>query len=136
MAETREGANNGSLPYKWNQTLKEVTLTIDLKEATRGKQMDIQITKNHIKVKKRGETECIVDGDLHKAIRTGDTQWYIEDQVSLVIELFKVNQMEWWACVCVGDPEVDTTKIEPESSKLGDLDGESRAMVEKMMASQ
>lgn len=62
--------------------------------------------------------------------------WFInfaEDQTAVSILLTKHNQMEWWKALLKGDPEIDTQKVEPEPSKLSDLDSEMRQTVEKMM---
>ena len=49
-----------------------------------------------------------------------------EDQESVLIHLEKLNQQQWWENVLTHHPKIDTTKIQPENSKLRDLDGETR----------
>ena len=49
-------------------------------------------------------------------VKTADVIWTVEDSKKLVLTLDKVNQMEWWKCVVVGDPEINTRKVlNPES---------------------
>jgi len=65
-----------------------------------------------------------------------DSLWTLESDGAnrtLQLTLVKVDGMSWWNCVIEGDPKINTQKVEPESSKLSDLDGETRSTVEKMM---
>lgn len=121
--------------YSWTQTLQEVTVNVSVPKGTKSRFVNCEIKKNHLKVGLKGQP-LIIDGELYNAVKPDDCFWSIEDEKFISVLLTKHNQMEWWKCVVKGSPEVDTQKVEPENSKLSDLDPETRQTVEKMMFDQ
>lgn len=128
----RERREQAELPYTWKQELGDVSLVVPVPKGTRGKQLNVVIQKKKLSVGLKGQ-EPIMAGDLCKEIKVEDSTWTLEDSEFVHIHLEKVNQQTWWENVLTHHPKIDTTKIQPENSKLSDLDGETRAMVEKMM---
>lgn len=125
--------NGGTVPgkYSWTQTLAEVTVTIPVPEHTRGRDLNVTIAKQHVKVglRKSAGPEWIVQGRFVHPIICDDSFWTIEDGNRLVMNLQKLNQMEWWDAVLDDDPKIDIKRIQPENSSLNDLDGETRQTV-------
>ncbi|KAF9141319.1 hypothetical protein BGX30_005038 [Mortierella sp. GBA39] len=134
-AREKEAEEQATLPYKWRQTLVDVDITFEVPKGTRARDMVIEIKKKSLKAGLRGQTP-IIEGTFTKEVRLDDSTWSLEDQKEINIHLEKAKSTEWWKSVIEGHPEIDTTKIVPENSKLSDLDGETRGMVEKMMFDQ
>ncbi|KAA8914184.1 hypothetical protein TRICI_002983 [Trichomonascus ciferrii] len=128
---------DNDLPYIWKQTLQEITLSIKLPENTRGKFVNVEISRNHITANlKTTPDKKLVDGPLFNNVSTDESTWTVIDQNELSITLEKINKTEWWPHVITTHPKIDVSKVQPENSQLGDLDSETRAMVEKMMFDQ
>ncbi|KAJ2920233.1 hypothetical protein MD484_g145, partial [Candolleomyces efflorescens] len=128
----REEAEQAALPYKWTQELGELDITVPVPKGTRGKDLNVVIAKQKLTVGLKGQ-EPIMSGELCKEIKVEDSTWTVQDQQVVLIHLEKINQQAWWENVLTHHPKIDTRKIEPANSKLSDLDGETRGMVEKMM---
>lgn len=123
--------------YVWTQTLSELNINIPIPPNTRGRDLIVEIKKKKIKAAlKSNPQNPIVDAPLTNSIICDDSFWTIEDGNRLVLNLQKLNQMEWWDSVCSGDPKIDVKKVQPENSRLDDLDGDTRQTVEKMMFDQ
>ncbi|MQL83859.1 hypothetical protein Taro_016362 [Colocasia esculenta] len=134
--------------YSWTQTLQEVNVSILVPHGTKSRFVTCEIKKNHLKVGLKGQPPIIDVGDINSFFQIFQNQGIsicpsdqmiasgVSDGKSLSVLLTKQNQMEWWKSVVKGDPELDTQKVEPESSKLSDLDPETRQTVEKMMFDQ
>ncbi|KAK9048905.1 hypothetical protein SSX86_032128 [Deinandra increscens subsp. villosa] len=121
--------------YSWVQSLQEVNVTIPVPPGTKSRFILCEVKKNHLKVGLKGQPP-ILEGELYKSVKVDDCFWSLEDQKAVALLLTKQDQMEWWKFLIKGEPEIDTQKVEPENSKLADLDPETRSTVEKMMFDQ
>jgi hypothetical protein len=117
--------------YSWTQTLTEVEIRIPIPSGTKSRQINGEIKSGSIKMGLKGQ-EPIINGQLHQKIKPDDSSWVLDND-EICLTLAKVNTMEWWSRVVVGEPEINTKKVQPENSKLEDLDSDTRATVEKMM---
>ncbi|KAG6842255.1 hypothetical protein C0991_000225 [Blastosporella zonata] len=129
---TREREEQAALPYTWTQLLGEVDITVPVPKGTRARDLAVVIAKKKLSVGLKGQDK-ILDGELCMDIKVEESAWTVEDNQSVLIHLEKVNKERWWENVLTHHPKIDTSKIEPGNSKLSDLDGETRGMVEKMM---
>jgi len=83
---------------------------------------------------------ALKQGDFPHPILVDDSTWLLstnaDSSKTININLAKTRGSNWWAHIVTSAPAIDVTKIQPENSKLSDLDGETRGMVEKMMYDQ
>lgn len=142
--------------YKWTQTLQEVEVSFEISSifisvlnlkiifqlrvpfnhiaSLKSRDVAVKISKKHLVLGLKNQPP-VIDGNLNGEIKLEDSLWTI-DKNSIVVTMEKINQMSWWDRLVDTDPPISTKKINPEPSKLSDLDGETRSLVEKMMHDQ
>ncbi|CAA7258696.1 unnamed protein product [Cyclocybe aegerita] len=128
----REQQEQAALPYSWTQELGDVDIIVPVPQGTRARDLTVVLQKKKLSIGLKGH-EPIMGGDLCKEIKVEDSTWTVQDNKNVLIHLEKLNDQTWWENVLTHHPKINTQKIEPMNSKLSDLDGETRGMVEKMM---
>lgn len=121
--------------HKWTQTLSDLEVRVPLPIRVKARDCVVEYTKKSLKIGLRGQ-DPIVSGELQHDVKVEETFWNLSDGKEIILTMEKVNGMEWWSRLVMTDTEINTRKVNPEPSKLSDLDGETRSMVEKMMYDQ
>ncbi|KAL5612305.1 hypothetical protein BROUX41_000160 [Berkeleyomyces rouxiae] len=138
-ARAQEAAEQAALPYKWTQTIGDLDVSFTVPGNFKGRDVVVEIQKLKLVAGIKGQ-EPVISGDLPHAILVDDSTWTLspapDGTKTLEIHLDKQNKMQWWPHVVTSAPKIDVGKITPENSKLSDLDGQTRSMVEKMMYDQ
>lgn len=131
--------NGADLPtYSWVQTLREANIQIPLPPGTTSKQIVWEISKQQMTVGLKNQ-KPFLKGKLFADVHPDECHWTLEDfkgVKTLCIHLDKIADMQWWDKIVEGEPAINTKKVTPENSKLGDLDSDTRQVVEKMMFDQ
>lgn len=123
--------------YSWGQTLEQVDVTINIDKGVKARDLEVQIKTGSVRIAMKDGSKVYLEGEWFEKIDSEETFWTMEstkDGKQLVMNITKMpNQDKWWDTVIKGDKTIDTSKVNPEPSKLSDLDGEMRGEVEKMM---
>ena len=126
--------NSSEIPYRWHQTLEEVTIIIPVPpgsvigcaesswrrsdSGTRGRNVECNIKQDLIQIKLKDSDKWIVNGKPYKTVKKSECFWTIGTWVfidcglnwvegdNIEVSLQKVNKMEWWKAVIIGDPEI------------------------------
>lgn len=99
-------------------------------------------TQKKIYIILKKQTNKKKQGPFPNPIHPDESTWTLTTTSSsagkeISLHIDKSNKQNWWPSVVTTAPyKIDPTLIQPENSKLGDLDGETRGMVEKMMYDQ
>lgn len=58
-AKAKELAEQAALPYKWDQTIKDVDITVPIEAKYKGKDLDVKIARNTLRVAIKGQAPFI-----------------------------------------------------------------------------
>ena len=57
--KAKEQAEQAALPYKWDQTIKDLDITVSIEGKYKGKDLDVHISRNALRVGIKGQPPVI-----------------------------------------------------------------------------
>jgi len=118
--------------YSWSQTLYETTVEVTVPVGIKGKDIKVDFSKQQLEVGIKGQ-EPLVKGELGGTIKREECTW-IKEGTHVQVTLVKAIET-WWKSVVVGDPEIDTQKVDSVRN-ISEYDEETQAGIQKVMFDQ
>ena len=116
--------------YRWSQSMSELTVEIVLPARIESKSdVDVALTDSSVSVKY--QDKVLVHGVWGSRIRSGESTWIIEDGKSIILSLEKAKH-DWWESLLVGDPTIDTSKVESKK-RIDEYNPETQAAIRKIL---
>jgi len=134
------GAGNGSKTdkYSWTQNdIKEITINIPVPSQTKGKDIVFKYDAKNLFIGIKDQ-EPIINGEMFALIKPDTLVWALDevkDGKLITVSFEKFNNMNWWDnCIKGEGVPIDTRKINPEATRISDIDDpEMRGKMEQLM---
>jgi len=129
--------NGGIGPnYYWTQTLKDLTVYVDVPEGCRGKDIKCLIEPKKIYLSACGQV--FIDGFFEEVIKVDESMWTLNistKSIPQVVITLDKGRNTWWKHIIQGHPEIDTNKVD-SSQKIDEYDESTQAAIRKIMFDQ
>ena len=102
-------------PVKWDQTLTEVTVCVDVNKSIKRDSIRIEISPRKLRV-------CVSDlvlleGSLFGIVDTSESTWTFTDHC-ITVMLEKGLRAQVWKCLFVGDQDLNCMQLDDVKRKL------------------
>ncbi|ETW06193.1 hypothetical protein H310_03766 [Aphanomyces invadans] len=158
IAMTPEGkqipvGNGGSTAtYTWTQSLRDVTVYLDVPVGTKSKDVAVTFTHTTVSAGLRGQTP-LLHGTFPYKIKLEDTVWSLDSSRVLLLSIEKTTETWWKSVVQVcasifqhtrsnlmrvfvkGDAEIDTSQVD-STQRIDEYDPETQGAIRKIMHEQ
>jgi len=123
--------------YTWTQNdIKEININIPVPTNTKGKDIVFKYDAKNLFIGIKDQ-EPIINGEMFGLIKPDSLVWAVDEVKGgkvVTVSFEKFNNMNWWECVIKGEECIDSRKINPDATKISDVeDPEMRGKLEQLM---
>lgn len=130
VAETYNGAEEDG--YRWSQTATDIEMTISVPAGTVGRDVQVDIRPNHLKVSLQGPEgpQVLVDRPFAHAVRADESMWHVDKSASTVVVSLEKGQDFMWQSVLQGGTEVDMQSLDTRRD-ISEFDSDAQAAIQR-----